>query len=407
MHDQKKIRQDAIDEKTKEINREKIARFNALYAECFALRDAAAERKSQRDLLCGALKEEAEKAPKPQEETAAVYNKRDIEKLNTLLQINPELYTMYNFRRRTLLGAWADELAVDNSKKEVAEGNAQEGGDENVVEQRGGGCHSRDEDLEKELQFSTRVITQDFKCYAAFVHRRWIISQLSPKRLVEVLQEELKQCRGLLKIDERNFHAWGYRRWVCRELEKCGDGLAPTPTDEIAFTESKIGQTFSNYSAWHNRALAFKKIVDGGQPLLEAKRLFDHEVELVEKAMYCDPNDQSAWLYCSWLISLVKEASTTVLVTEKEFYSTIVRRFLAACEEILGEEEGKWPLWMTEKIISCHKEALLEGQIGKQKQQGLERSLDERRFDALRKLVELDPQRAQYYLEKLQSAPVS
>jgi Protein prenyltransferase alpha subunit repeat len=50
----------------------------------------------------------------------------------------------------------------------------------------------------------------------------------------------------LLRADERNFHGWGHWQWVV--------AAARVPPEEaLDFTTDKIGDNFSNYSAWHAR----------------------------------------------------------------------------------------------------------------------------------------------------------
>ena len=43
-------------------------------------------------------------------------------------------------------------------------------------------------------------------------------------------------------------HCWHYRRFVAA-------GSCATTASELAFTRAKIDQSFSNYSAWHQRSL--------------------------------------------------------------------------------------------------------------------------------------------------------
>ena len=61
-------------------------------------------------------------------------------------------------------------------------------------------------------------------------------------------------------------HGWRYRRFVTANLQRVDE-------EELAFTEQKINENFSNYSAWHQRSLLLLRMhKDDPAALAEALR---------------------------------------------------------------------------------------------------------------------------------------
>ena len=145
-----------------------------------------------------------------------------------------------------------------------------------------------------------------------------------------------------MDLDERNFHGWGYRQFVVQR-----EGAPPAA--EEAYTAARIGQNFSNYSAWHARTALLRRLHASSRTVtldeLVAEELatpsgavfairwhwyssgcagclagpslrhaggsaasmvptwaLREEYALVQQAFFTDPMDQSAWLYHRWLL---------------------------------------------------------------------------------------------------------
>uniref|UniRef100_A0A6E8VZM3 Geranylgeranyl transferase type-2 subunit alpha n=1 Tax=Anopheles coluzzii TaxID=1518534 RepID=A0A6E8VZM3_ANOCL len=196
-----------------------------------------------------------------EKKTAQEHDAEMMELTAKLLSSNPDIATLWNLRRLCILAR-------------------PEGEDSSAV-------------FDKDLGFTEMCLMVNPKSYCAWHHRCWILEN-APKA---DWQKEVDLCTKYLKLDERNFHCWDYRRYV---VEKAG----VTPEKEFAFCTEKIEKNFSNYSSWHYRSkllpLLYPNVEDPSRPISEEK--LKEELELVLTAAFTDPNDSSAWFYQRWLL---------------------------------------------------------------------------------------------------------
>lgn len=341
-----------------------------------------------------------------------LFDQARLDENTELLNRVPQAYTLYNYRREIIQHLWSAE---EEKEAEALRGS--------------GGSSSRSPltaltykaaTLKTELKLNSQILKQDYKIYSAFVHRRWIAEEwmalakaetealrrdanaplASPtalEQLLYVVGQERRRCEELLLLDERNFHVWNYWRWAMGIFHQA-QGLAadraallrqrqcsvePAPADdksgfaffsaeeqiEMDFTTEKINQNFSNYSAWHQRALTLTKALARWGPVLSASdsneeegkgedegaraaasflhSLLQRDLYLLTKAMYCDPNDQSAWFYAPFIVD-VFERYRTLLLRHRATAATAPQTVEAAEEEALA---GRWGGQLTEALV--------------------------------------------------------
>ncbi|KAF8905989.1 rab-protein geranylgeranyltransferase [Gymnopilus junonius] len=245
---------------------------------------------------------------------------RDAFDLTTLLlQINPEFYTIWNYRRLILLNGLFVNVPAELVKDILLD----------------------------ELGMTMSALKAHPKVYWIWNHRRWCLEQIpyGPGQESEshyagwkqtAWDRELTVAEKMLDVDARNFHAWGYRRYVLDSMPN------PRPeSNELIYTARKIEANFSNFSAWHQRSKALASLWTQGK--LDESKSREDEFELLRNAMYTDPNDQSVWIYHRWLVGT--ESSREILERE-----------IVAIQELLDEQpDSKWCL----ESISYYKRLLL------------------------------------------------
>ncbi|KAK6462147.1 geranylgeranyl transferase type II alpha subunit [Scheffersomyces coipomensis] len=307
-----------------------------------------------------------------------------------ILLINPEFYTMWNYRREVLI-----EL-----RKSIEV--------EQYIDM-----------INRDLKLLMDLLKRYPKCYWIWNHRRWCLFELVELNKVN-WEYEFGVVSKLLELDARNYHGWQYRRFVVQNIEQ--DSLKKKKesqsetlillninANEFNYTTTKIKKNISNFSAWHNRSKLipkvfkyFSEVSDIPEPLQELyKTVFQsphlilvHDLELIKTGMYMDSDDTSVWLYLYWLLTeefFIKDLT-------KEVYLSILKEQLSIIEELneLEKDDHKdhWDhCWCLKSIV------FVKVLIYKQSN---EDALSDDIKAHLKDLIKIDPLRKAKYLDQLE-----
>lgn len=148
------------------------------------------------------------------------------QQISSLLQQNPEYYTVWNYRRRLLLDVFTKELASGNNAVSETP-TAQPGSAEQQQPTLTLAQHEIAMLVKEDLQFLIPLIKQYPKCYWIWNHRSWLLAtatqHLPAQTALALWQGELALDSKMLALDSRNFHAWDYRRRIVEEIERLGE----------------------------------------------------------------------------------------------------------------------------------------------------------------------------------------
>ncbi|KAI1343638.1 protein prenylyltransferase [Xylariaceae sp. FL0016] len=331
---------------------------------------------------------------------SGTYTPALFESTSKLLRLNPEYYTIWNVRRRCLTSGWlsrpSDGLWLSRASPSTSQsatmrpssddssssssaatrpdprspttgknGTTVEGSDgRKQQEMTPSALHQPGQDqtdeprsdtateteyvriLQSELAFTIPLLLKYPKCYWIWKYRKWVLEQaillLSASTAGKIWNAELGLASKMLSKDKRNFHAWGYRRYVVARLESPELLAKSLAEDEFAYTDQKIKEDLSNFSAWHNRSRLMLRVLDERQADASARVAFlEEELALVQEALNVGPEDQSLWYYHSYMISqivgctgrptivpeLSNDSKITYLTDEIEFMKDLLTDF--------------------------------------------------------------------------------
>ena len=165
-----------------------------------------------------------------------------------MLSSNPEYYSVWNYRRQVLRHEFLQAASSDSENAGV----------------------DRIADLIKsDLLFLIPLLRSFPKCYWIWNYRLWLVDEakrLLPLPLARRLwQEELALVGKMLSLDSRNFHGWGYRRFVVETLEMLlseGTTRKTMAPEEFEYAKKMISTNLSNFSAWHYRTKLIQRLLN-------------------------------------------------------------------------------------------------------------------------------------------------
>ena len=365
-----------------------------------------------------------------------VYDATSMAVTARLLEINPEVLTAWNFRREAIA---AFERERRGSPSDATEDHEPLCG---VSARAKPNVETREVgNLADELALTERCLRKHPKSYPTWHHRKWCVARLArgedseSEDVSSLLETELSMSRSLLDLDDRNFHGWGYRRFVVKLMSARGGGSkkrAPAEVgeedvffrdrasalSELRYSEEKIERNFSNYSAWHHRAAYLPRAFsssssvagtrepnanegDGAETRENAsggdnkrnerpssafvpERVLADEYALVRQALFTEPEDQAGWMYHRWLTAQTVNNFKQNAEGDEEAEKLVFAGEADALAELcLLEPECKWPVLTLARLCDL---------------KGTEAGAAESaaRFDRLKRL---DPTRSGFYCD--------
>ncbi|KAI0834041.1 protein prenylyltransferase [Hypoxylon sp. FL0890] len=300
-------------------------------------RTARTEEQRQQDLIKINKYRELEGSIRAQV-SANSYDASLFQLTSKLLRLNPEYYTIWNVRRRCLIsgllsaplgGSSPSKVSPSTSRNDTTNQSSDYsslsssdatlrdrdsptvGKSGTIVD--GKGREETDGDvniLETELAFTIPLLVEFPKCYWIWKYRKWLLEQgtlrLPMTATRKIWETELALASKMLNKDRRNFHAWGYRRYVVAALESPSLGGKSMVEDEFAYTTKMIHADLSNFSAWHNRSrLILRLLEERGADDAARKAFLDEELNIIQGALNVGPEDQSLWYYHQYMVSQI------------------------------------------------------------------------------------------------------
>mmetsp|Transcript_9046 Transcript_9046/g.30836 ORF Transcript_9046/g.30836 Transcript_9046/m.30836 type:complete len:338 (+) Transcript_9046:87-1100(+) len=325
MHNRKKADRPPTDEEV-EAQQRKVKAYRQLTGACF-------QRRAESDV-----------SPESLQLTARV------------LSVNPDCYSLWNWRRELLYGLYPSEL------QGVPMHGVNESG---PMVPSSVGAAIRD----VELRLSADALRKNPKSYSAWRHRVWVL-----ERFEGDLGGELRLTRDFLALDARNFHCMNYRQWLA---PRWTGGEGSVAEREVGFSQELLNANPANASAFHYRGTYLKRLHP--HPPEDAVR---DELRLLESAVFTEPDDSSAWWHMMFVMRWGKHEGSV-----GQWFETVLEEQVALVRTLLElEEASKWGLVALVELLH------LQQELGTAPEDATQQVRD-----AVQSLLEVDPTHAVRY----------
>ncbi|GAA5878645.1 hypothetical protein JCM16303_002155 [Sporobolomyces ruberrimus] len=172
-------------------------------------------------------------------------------------------------------------------------------------------------DLVEELELLDHMVKQHLKSYQVWQHRRTIVLALDdPSREIEFTAKALS-------FDSKNYHTWAYRQFVlCHFFSDAENSSSPSSTSrtvsqeekkkvwdqELEYVEKLLREDIRNNSAWNQRFfVAFESKMGGGE------EVGGREIQFAKTQLAISPNNPSAWNYLRGVLKRLSIPLSSVL----------------------------------------------------------------------------------------------
>lgn len=380
---------------------------------------------------------------------AAVSTLKMIEKL---LTVNPDPAHLWNHRRELLLLPSADAPSASASA-DASESSTSNAGAVVITN------FALDDELKLTaacLQRNPKAYAAWF--HRKWAVRHWFLTSApdaaatSEEQRSALLQTELGLCASFLDRDERNFHCWNYRRYVVALMlevsllgndgengvrldgswksvgdtivmgpqlaididdDKSKGHLAPETVEEVIrsefeYTSQRIEKNFSNCSAFHYRSKLIDLVLEAdlreagisrneeGEAYQIRLDMARGELEMVQSAVFTEPDDQTAWWYHRFVLAWARPKSLEHWTDQDsaaeamESFAEVLEEEKESIRELMDAEGGKckWGLLALHMVLTELVD--LEDDADRE-------SFVEEANDCIDQLTILDPDRATRY----------
>jgi geranylgeranyl transferase type-2 subunit alpha len=380
---------------------------------------------------------------------AAVSTLKMIEKL---LTVNPDPAHLWNHRRELLLLP----MSTADAPSESANDDAPETSALDVSTNTSTNF-DLDDELKLTaacLQRNAKAYAAWF--HRKWAVRHWLLisaASATEEQRSALLQTELGLCASFLDRDERNFHCWNYRRFVVALMlevslldnvdendvsldgswNRVGDAvvmgpqvaiintdkseskeqrLSPGSVDEVIrsefeYTSQRIEKNFSNCSAFHYRSKLIDLVLDAdlraegisrneeGEAYQVRLDMSRGELEMVQSAVFTEPDDQTAWWYHRFVLAWARPkplehwTDQDAAAEAMELFAEVLEEEKESIRELLEAESGKckWGLLALHMVLTD-----LMDRVNTDRE-----SLVEEANDCIDQLTALDPDRSTRY----------